>query len=164
MTQEYFGEAIVLDLDFNGDMDLRVSLFTLNFGKIIAKVKSARKITSKLRGHIEPANLVLYRIVSKRGFQLVDVLKQKKLNLDIKNLYLLDKILIELENEKNLYFDLKREKFDWNRILKILGWDPKESNCSKCFSKNPKVFHINSQEFFCVSCSFEIPKNELIYI
>ncbi|MEK7212689.1 MAG: recombination protein O N-terminal domain-containing protein, partial [Patescibacteria group bacterium] len=50
--QEYLSEAVVLDAVPNGDLDLRVHLFTKKFGKLTAKVKSARKITSKLAGHL----------------------------------------------------------------------------------------------------------------
>jgi|YNPMSStandDraft_1061717.scaffolds.fasta_scaffold32258_3 recombinational DNA repair protein (RecF pathway) len=165
MSQEYISEGIILELE-PIDEDLRVSIFTPFYGKITAKAKSARKITSKLRGHIEPGNLILCRIVSNKNFQLVDALKQKKLNLNPTNLSFLNKILAELQPEENLYFELKREKFDWNYILKILGWDPQEAKCHNCGAKNPRFFDINFQQFYCQKCvlSLKIPKNELLYL
>lgn len=164
MSYEYISEAIVLSTQTAGDLDLKVSFLTYDFGKIIAKVKSARKLTSKLRGHIEPLNLVLARIVFKNYFQLVDVLKVNSLNLNFYNLFLLDKLLPELEPEKEIYLSLKRNIFNWKDILKILGWDLKEARCNNCSLKNVYVFDINSQKFFCKRCSFHQPKNDLIYL
>ncbi|MGB9608748.1 MAG: DNA repair protein RecO [Minisyncoccia bacterium] len=167
MQEEYISEGIVLNLESNGDLDLKISLLTEKFGKMIAKVKSAKKITSKLRGHLEPASLVIARIVFKRNFQLVDVLIKKKLNLNFWDLNLLSKILPEMEPEEKLYFKLKNNNFNWFDILKILGWDPKEAKCFNCGKKNPNVFNIDSQEFVCLDCSshiFKNFKNELIYL
>lgn len=167
MQEEYISEAIVLTIEPNGDLDCRSSLLTKNFGKITAKVKSAKKITSKLRGHLEPGNLVISRFVFKNNFQLVDVLKQDKLNLNFKDLYLLNKILPEMEEEQNLYLKLKNNDLNWFEILKILGWNPKEAQCFNCGSKNIYAFDIDSQEFFCKNCLLVISKNfknELIYL
>jgi recombinational DNA repair protein (RecF pathway) len=167
MQEEYISEAIVLTIESNGDLDCRAALFTKNFGKITAKVKSAKKITSKLRGHLEPGNLVISRFVLKNSFQLVDVLKQSKLNLDFRDLYLLNKILPEMEEEQNLYLKLKNNDFNWMEILKILGWNPKEAKCFNCGSKNIYAFDIDSQDFFCEKCLLTISKNlknELIYL
>ncbi|MCS6789218.1 MAG: recombination protein O N-terminal domain-containing protein [Patescibacteria group bacterium] len=168
MQEEYISEAIVLMIDSNGDLDKVVSVFTKNFGKIIAKVKSASKITSKLRGHLEPGNLIIARLIFKNKFQLVDVLKQEKLNLNFYDLYLLNKILPEMEQDENLYFKLKNSIFSWFDVLKILGWDPKEANCINCGSKKIFVFDIVSQNFFCQNCLnlniVKNNKNDLIYL
>lgn len=164
MAYEYITEAIILDTEPNGDLDLKVSILTYDFGKIIAKVKSARKLTSKLRGHIEPGYLVCSRIVFKNYFQLVDALKIKKLNLDFFNLFLLNKLLPEFELEKEIYLALKKNIFNWKDILKILGWDLKEARCAICSSKDINAFEINSQNFLCKTCSFLKAKNDLIYL
>lgn len=167
MQEEYISEGIVLNIESNGDLDKTVSVFTKNFGKIVAKVKSANKINSKLRGHIEPSNLVIARFIFKNKFQLVDILKEKKLNLNFVDLELLNKLLPEMEQEENLYFKLKNETFNWFEILKILGWSPKEASCSNCGVKNIFIFDINSQDFFCGNCYLNIfknNKNDLIYL
>lgn len=164
MSHEYISESIVLYTQPAGDLDLKVSLLTYDFGKIIARVKSARKLTSKLRSHIEPSNLVLSRIVFKNYFQLVDVLKVNSLNLDFYNLFLLDKLLPEAEPEKEIYLALKQNIFHWKDFLKILGWDLKEAWCNDCLSKNIDFFEINSQKFFCEACSSNKAKNDLIYL
>lgn len=167
MQEEYISEGIVLDIESNGDLDKIVSVFTKNFGKIIAKVKSANKINSKLRGHIDPGNLIIVRFIFKNKFQLVDVLKEKKLNLNFIDLALLNKLLPEMEQDEHLYFKLKNEIFNWVDILKILGWSPQEASCNSCGSKNIFIFDINSQNFFCKNCYLNIfknNKNDLIYL
>jgi len=165
MVKEYITKAIVLDTK-STDLDILASLFTFNFGKIICHLKSARKITSKLKGHISSGNLVVARIILGRqgGFKLADVLKEKKLNLDFSDLYLLDKLLPELDPEKILYNKLENNEFNWSNILEILGWSPKESQCSICGSFNVFAFNIGSQSFFCQKCSLRFKKNELIYL
>ncbi len=165
MNEEYISEGIVLNSE-PIDLDAKVYLLTLNFGKIICSVTSARKITSKLNGHIQPGNLVIARIVlgHKNNFKLVDVLKQKKLKLNFLDLYFLNKLLPELEPEIVLYYNLKNENFNWKKILKILGWDPKESKCFFCNSSKIFCFNINLQSFLCENCSLRFSKNELIYL
>jgi recombinational DNA repair protein (RecF pathway) len=166
MNHEYISEAIVLNKEFLDDLDIRVFLLTPELGKLICTVKSARKINSKLRGHLEPANLIIARIVLGRqnNFKLVDALKEKTLNLNLKDLYLLNQLLVELSPEKALYYKLKDEKLNWQEILKILGWDPKESGCFVCGSSKIVAFNINLQSFFCHNCSLRFKKNELIYL
>ena len=69
--REYSTEGVVLDRVSSREADLRVTLYTRDLGKIIAKVKSGRAITSKLAPHLEPLNFVRLRIIEKNGFQVV---------------------------------------------------------------------------------------------
>ncbi|MDE2001878.1 MAG: recombination protein O N-terminal domain-containing protein, partial [Patescibacteria group bacterium] len=77
---EIITDAIVVDKTDTGEQDQRISLYTKDFGKVVAKTTSTRKILSKLAAHVEPLNLVSARLVSRgdgfdmRGFQLVDAL------------------------------------------------------------------------------------------
>ena len=71
---EYFTEALVLDKEDSGDLDARIILYTEDLGKITAKAKSVKRITSKLNGHLEPLNFIQVRLVEKNGFQIVDAL------------------------------------------------------------------------------------------
>jgi len=50
--------AIVLNRKVFREYDLLVSFYTQKYGKIILQVVGAKKIKSKLAGHIEPMNLV----------------------------------------------------------------------------------------------------------
>ena len=161
--QEYFSDAIVLDRLANGDLDSRVIFFTKKFGKLVAKAKSARKITSKLSAHLEPGNLIQLRLIEKNGLQIVDALKMSRLTMSPQELYLVSELLAEAEPESGIWELCAREKFSWQEALKILGWDPMLAHCSDCSGK-ALSFHITSQEFFCGSCSSKLPKNKVIYV
>lgn len=144
-------EAVVLNAYPNGDTDSRVSLLTKRFGKLVAKVKSAKKITSKLAGHLQPGDLSRVRLVEKGGLQAADALKISRLNASLLDLYLLDRMLHEAEPDPELW-QVVTGKWDWSRILRILGWDPVEAVCSTCGNK-PEYFYPENQDFFCRQCA-----------
>lgn len=87
--REYCVEALVLGKEDLGEIDGVVELYTAEFGKISAKIKSAKKITSKLSGHLEPFGAAAVRLVSGkseaglpagqsstgRNFQIADALR-----------------------------------------------------------------------------------------
>ncbi len=161
--QEYFSEAIVLDRLPNGDLDSRVFFFTKRFGKLIAKAKSARKITSKLAAHLEPGNLIQVRLVEKNGLQVVDALKKSRLAIALHDLYCLSELLAEAEPESRLWELFVTGEFSWHQALKLLGWDPDFAVCTNC-SNPAAAFRIQSQEFFCSRCSSKLPRSEVLYI
>ena len=162
--QEYVSDAIVLNAEPNGDLDVRFSLFTKQFGKLKAKAKSARKITSKLSPHLQAGNLVRVRIVEKNGLQVVDALKQSSIGISPPTLYFLDQIVAEGVPEPAVWQECLLGSFRWPEILRILGWDPEGASCGACGSANPDLFHVRTQEFFCAGCSLKIPQDEVIYI
>ena len=65
--QEHFTEALVLDKEILGELDYRVFLYTQQLGKIAAKVRSGRRITSKLAPHLEPLNFIQARLIEKNS-------------------------------------------------------------------------------------------------
>ena len=161
--QEYSTEAIVLDKEPNGDLDARIVLFTKQFGKLVGKAKSARKITSKLAGHLEPGNLVQARLVEKSGLQVVDALKKDRLPNSPPDLYFLGRLLADAQPEPDLWDSLVRGTFSLREALKVLGWDPDHASCATC-GKGASAFHTKNQEFFCSACAFKLPKEEVVYI
>ena len=59
------------------EIDAQIVLYTRDFGKVLAKAKSARKMTSKLNGHLQPLNFINARLIEKTPvgrFQVVDAL------------------------------------------------------------------------------------------
>ncbi len=162
--QEYLGEAVILNREPVGDLDLRLSIFTKRFGKFVAKAKSARKITSKLAGHLQPGNLVDARIVEKNGLQIVDVLKKLRLSIAPADLHRLNLILAEAEPDLRLWRELVSGEFGWPEVLKILGWDPSVARCGACNSAEKLAFSIPGQDFFCGNCVSKLDQNEVIYI
>ncbi len=164
---EYLSEAIVLDKSANGDLNLRVSLFTKKFGKLVAKARSARRILSKLSPHLEPGNVVQARLIEKNGLQVVDALKQSRLETNPSNLYFLNQILAEQEPDIRLWRALvsgASGSFDWAQILEILGWDPREAACALCMLSSPAAFNISKQELLCGGCASKFAQGSLLYI
>lgn len=160
---EYVSEAVVLQREPNRDLDSRLSLFTKRFGKLVAKARSVRKITSKLSGHLQPGNVVHVRLVEKNGLQVVDALKESRLKLAPGSLYFLDRLLAEAEPDLRIWNALF-EELEWRRILTVLGWDPNHATCSLCERAGPKGFHIETQEFFCTICASNLHPDRVLYI
>lgn len=161
---EYLSEAVVLDRLPKGNLDGRVVFLTKRFGKLVARVKSIRKITSKLSGHLQPGNLVQVRMIEKNGLQVVDALKKTRLDLSLPELRFLGDILSEAEPEFMIWEMLVSGKFVWGDTLKILGWDPNFASCGICYSKSTDTFHPRTQEFFCKNCAFKVSADEVLYI
>lgn len=162
--REFITEGVILDKEPSGDVDGRFFIFSKKFGKIIAKARGVRRITSKLSSHLEPGNVVWLRLVQKNSFQIADALKKEKLNIIISDLYFLNQLLIEGEEEKKIWPLLFESKLNWRKVLKILGWDPEVASCFICEKINPLFFNVKSQNFFCKECSLKVDSNELIYI
>src|SRR3990167_2085217 len=172
--QEYLSEAVVLDSFPNGNLDARFIFLTKRFGKLTGKAKSARKITSKLSGHLQPGNLVQVRMIKKNGIQVVDALKKSRLrslsyggqarnSLSLAELRFLGELLAEAEPEFTIWEMLVTRRFSWNTALKTLGWDPDFASCAMCASKI-EAFHPRTQEFFCKNCASKLRPDEVIYL
>ena len=153
MVKEYFTEAVVLDKESLGELDARVSLYTQIAGKIFAKVKSARKINSKLSPHLEPLNLVKARIVQKNGLQIADVVKFGKLGAEnIRILKLISGTVLEGAPDYHLWSLVKSGTILPEQILKVLGFDPEFSLCVKCQGEKPEFFIFNDAVYICRKC------------
>lgn len=146
--QEYVTDAIVLKKDPQGDLDGRYTLFTKRFGRIMAKAKSSRKITSKLAPHLEPGMVTKVRFIETRGTQLIDALKSGQVALPLRDLHFLSQLLPDAEPEPALW-ELLMKDWSWAAALAILGWDPADAECATCGEKHPAYFYITRQEFYC---------------
>lgn len=162
--QEYVSEAIVLGKQPSGDCDNRYALFTRRFGKMVARAKSARKITSKLAGHLEPGNVVRVRLIEKNGLQITDALKETRLGVSLADWSLLSDLLPEGEAEPALWARCRTGVFAPRDILRALGWDPDYAACATCGSREIFSFHIPSQEFFCRQCSSKLSGNGILLL
>lgn len=181
---EHFTEALVLDKKDNGELDAVVVFYTENFGKISAKAKSLKKITSKLSGHLEPLNFVNIRLIEKNGFQVVDALTTERLSglrkdaEKIKKCLKISRFVEEMtfdgQKDGRIYLALKkilqerRGDFDerpvFRFLLKILGFDPEFASCSLCGKENPAAFVKEDALFLCGGCSSKIKEDKIIYI
>ncbi len=141
--QEYVTDAIVLKKEPLRDFDARYWFFTKKFGKLKGKATSARKITSKLAGHLEPGTLVKVRFVERNGAngngaQIADALKVQALGLPLAGLHQLNSILPDGEPDAALWSELMGSArgahggLSWPRVLAVLGWDPQDAICEGC--------------------------------
>ncbi len=161
MNELYFPEAVVLNREDANDFDSRFSIYAKGYGKFHAKAKSARKILSKLSGHLEPGSLVKIRLVGNGGFQVADALKFGKVEINPPDLYFLDQLLPAEDFDFQIWEILAksspsassgREPFDWKKILRVLGWDPDHGTCEFCHLGEPAYFDLRGQGFVCADC------------
>lgn len=170
--REYVTRAVVLEKVLRNDADARYSFFTERFGKIAAKAKSSRKITSKLAGHLEPGTLAAIRIIETHGTQVVDALGAGRVAVPLADLASLNHLLGEWEPDAALWRELagsvRGGTFSWASVLAILGWDPRGAVCAMCFGgsgdRAARHFLVPRQEFFCTSCASKIGAAELLLI
>jgi recombinational DNA repair protein (RecF pathway) len=179
--REYASEAIVLNKRPNGNMDTRYAIFTKKFGKMMAKATSARKVTSKLAGHLEPGTVSRVRLIEKNGLRVVDALREGMLLGDGKphptlplkeewqaptlhGLMLLDRLLAEAQPEPFVWAMVRQGQLAWRPILGALGWDPGEATCSACYAIPVSGFSVARQDFFCARCAASIASSELVMV
>ena len=150
--EEYYTEAIVLDKEDSNAFDWRVSLYTKNLGKIVAKATSARKIVSKLNPHLEPLNLIKLRLVHKNNFQIVDALtinnftnlrQSAKLSQAIDLLHFVKEMTVAEESDYQLWsllnVMLAEAQISYRLLLRVLGFDSQFAVCDVC-QRQPHYF------------------------
>ena len=154
---EYFTDAIVLDKIPQGEADMRVILYTRELGRVSAKVTSARKITSKLNGHLEPFMISQVRLVQKNGIpQLVDALQSGRLPVSqLRPLEIVREITPEWEPDNMIWALLVSGKATEQNILKVLGFDPEYAACSLCEGNNSLSFSTASLNYLCSTATIE---------
>jgi len=158
---EYSTEAIVLDKEISGERDSRVWFYTKELGKVVARVVSARKITSKLAAHFEPLNIVNLRLVDKNFLLAVDGLIISKLENGtndkvqiLRALQLIKETSPERQPDQELW-DLIRHntaKAGPEEILRVQGFDPRLALCRDCGRPTPENFLYYSCDYLCHTC------------
>ncbi len=151
--------AVVLDSVPVGEQDARLSLFTETFGKITARAKSIRKITSKLAGHLQPFNVVMVRLVEKGEMRVVDALTEiPARNADYYAVArTVDVLTAEGQPDEELWNLLSNlphlQTVDIRRVLGILGFDPAFAKCNNCDTREIAVFSFEDTHFYCAPCA-----------
>lgn len=185
---EHYTEAFVFDNKINKELDAIITLYTRDFGKVVAKAKSAKKITSKLNSHLQPLNFANVRLIEKnalsagkQGFQLVDALtiedsprKPENLVKFLNIAQFINEMTFELHQDLQLWQAIKKifsayladleDKVIYLGLLKILGFDSEHAVCVVC--DNPQVDYFSKTEhiFLCAKCSGKIAQNQLLFI
>ncbi len=166
--REFFTEALVLDKLESNEYDFIADLFTRDLGRVKARVKSGRKILSKLSPHLEPLTVSEVRLVEKAGLIVADALTVKRFNRGFKVLNLLKSLVQSGEADQHLWFaavqTLTEGEVDLSNILKVLGYDPAFVSCFACQNPKASAFFPEDQSFFCARCSSKIPENKLVYL
>lgn len=174
---EYYTDALVLDKESRGELDGLAILYTKDLGKVVARAKSLKKITSKLAGHLEPLNFVKVRLVEKNGFQAVDALTVKvnkgirkdaaKLAKFLRIADFIKEMTFECQTDHQLWRFIKKmfdsdfeEKAAYRFLLRIFGFDSAFAACVLCRKKPVKFFNKKEPMFFCGQCGEKIWKNK----
>ncbi len=172
---EYFTKALVLDGENSGEFDKLIHFYTEDLGKVVAKAKSVRKITSKLASQLQPLNFVRLRLVEKNGFQVADALAFKKIEaspLALEITQFIKEMTFEIQPDRKLWLLIRKilqnlknnKKFSYRPLLEEFGFSPKFARCNVCDSKSVVYFSKAEQVFLCRKCALKINKNELILI
>ncbi len=152
--QEYIASAIVLSRTPSSNSDSIFTLYTKELGKVRAKARSVRKITSKLAAHLTVSTLATVRLVGgNSGFQIVDALKEKTVQYPPPTLSLLAELLPEQDANTQLWSLLANTSpLSWKEVLTLIGWDPTHANCASCGKSNPRFFLVRQTCFLCTQC------------
>ena len=156
---EYYTKALVLGRAPRGDLDGTLTLYTKELGRVSAKVKSLRKLTSKLSGHLTPGRLVNVRIVEMGGDtkQVVDALSlPSKTSLEFLKFL---NFIRQMAPDLHLWHELEQEalkgtggKDTYKRIISIMGYDAKNAICDNCGSVKIAYFAPRDIMFLCNRC------------
>ena len=111
-------EGFVLKKKVLLEQDILVTLFTEEFGKIVAMAKGARKITSRRAAHLQTGNLITAQLSESHDMYFIQsteilsgfmqIKTEQKLNVLYLYLFIMDKLLPERQQEKSLYILTKR--------------------------------------------------------
>lgn len=159
---EHYTSGIVLARKPRGELDVTVHIFTRDLGKISAFVKSAKKITSKLAGHLEPGFFVEARVVEKNQMQIVDALGKPSacdIRLLLPFLMFLDGVIPVGVADEGVWRRVVRTvnscEFGiaaYEAILEEMGFGG-GMGCSSCGHAQIAYFYLPDIMFVCSACS-----------
>jgi len=85
MAESKSSEAIIIRRNDWRENDSRVVLYTKNFGKLSLVARGAKKLRSKIAGHIEPISLVSVMVLNGRAYDYLGAAISRRAYLNIKN-------------------------------------------------------------------------------
>ena len=173
---EYYTHGLVIDRTNKGELDDSIVLYTKDFGKIIARSKSTKRVESKLSGHLNIGRFIKARIIKSNNYKIVDALSEKTDQsrelfkfIDFINKmtpyeapdphlwrgveYVVRSSLIGEESK------VSAQKI-YRRFLEILGFGLKFAKCNNCESKEVSYFHPPMLIFLCSDSLKKIGINE----
>jgi len=177
---ERYTPALVLSREDKNDQDILFTLYTKDLGKIRAIAKSARKITSKLTGHLTQGKVVNVRVIDKGSFQLLDSLSSGKRCADrevLKLLHFLDNMMPYNQPDLHVWHIAKEvigrcqiEPIVYGELLRVMGFASSSASafpaCAKCKGERSPttLFYIPDLVFLCSNCGADvrIDENDLV--
>lgn len=181
--RELYSKALVLERKNAGEVDGMISLFTEDFGKIVAFAKSVRKPTSKLSAHLQPLTFIKVRFIQRQGprdgWAIVDCLYDDDFSgLDVSKrsdmlpiIGFLNSFLFEFQTDRKLWAYIKHvlgRHYGYSDVAKgllvIMGFDPAKSACFSCHSGEVAAFHGADQVFLCPLCASKFPPDKLLLL
>lgn len=162
---EHYTEAIVMSREPKGELDGVLILYTKDLGKVIAKAKSIRRITSKLSGHLTLGSMAKVRIVEANGngHQLIDALSSRsKITLgSLRFLDFINKLTPVGVPDPRLWHELDRalsedriSKTSYRQVISVIGYDAGNAPCDNCRTIQIAYFAPRDIMFLCSRCFF----------
>lgn len=158
--REWVTEAIVVDKEPIGEADARVALYTERFGMVVARATSARKITSKLAAHLEPARRVAVRLVERRNsgnsgfaFHVTDAITVSRLPLTRNHLRLLRMLAPRGEADPGLFGLVMSGTVSVYSLIAAFGFDYRFASCETCGKRPVERFSMDGGFFLCAVCA-----------
>lgn len=181
--KEFYSKAVVLDRRDAGEVDGMISLFTEDYGKIVAWAKSVKKNTSKLSAHLQPLTFIKVRFIQRPGprdgFAIVDCMRDDDFleagtasRYDLLSIVdFLNSAAYEFQPDRKVWAFVKHifsKKYPYSEmvraLLTIMGFAPDKGACASCLSKNISAFHKGDQVFLCDKCASKFPANKVILL
>jgi len=118
----YHTDAIVLDIIDFGEYDQLVSLYTKEFGKVHAKVRSAKKITTKQANFLHtPSVLNCSLVLGRQGYILSGVTRKSAYDKIFSDLFALGYILSFLNFVNSVTYQNQKDNKIWRLLVQALG-------------------------------------------
>jgi recombinational DNA repair protein (RecF pathway) len=173
---ERYTPALVLSRENKNHQDILFTFYTKDLGKIRAIARSARKITSKLTGHLTQGRVVNVRVIDKGPFQLLDSLSIGKRCTNrgvFKLLHFLDNMTPYNQPDLHVWHIVKEvvtrcqiEPVVYGELLRVMGFAPPLASafpvCVKCKGEKSQstLFYIPDLVFLCSNCSTDVRIDE----
>ena len=182
MNETYLTKAIILNRKPFRECDSMATVYSFDKGKLELAVRGARKISSKLAGHIEPLNLSEIMVVRGRNFDYVGGAVSRNCYANLKSnleksliagqaVNIFNKLIKKEEQDSKIFILLQdflnilNENKEFNcelllnffilKLLVLLGYKPELYNCAVCGKKitpNGNKFGLSQGGLVCADC------------
>lgn len=155
---EQSSTAFVLGKENVSEYDYLVSLYSKDLGKILARVTSGAKMSSRLMPHLQVGNKVAVRIVERRIMRVADALSfplngRKNTQKRLMCLSLLSFLSADTGADEAIWIFLEKGEWSTAELLKILGLYTSGGECFACKKDEADYFSGSDSGFYCAKCS-----------